>query len=189
MSICGLKIFINKRVLNKYVKTWWKNWIIIISLVAALFTIVNSFYGWFTPEEEIKPGFICPDGTMVSEPEKCLICNEDGLCQETEDCSCEDCEDQVECIIQRIEEKEYLLLLNNPKKIEGKRVKVTEITKKGFVTVDVEDEVITIESTRQENIIGGLRITTQEIIYNNLKPKDSMVIIKIEEYKTENNLT
>ena len=55
--------------------------------------------------------------------------------------------------------------------------------------MDVEDEVMTIKSTRQEKMIGGLRIITQEIIYNNFKPKDSMVIIKIEKYKAENNTT
>ena len=166
-------------------KTRWKNWIIILTLVAALFTIVNSFYGWFTPEkgiepEDIKPGYVCADGTVVSVPENCLRCDEDKICQETEECTCEDCKYQVRCIVQRVEEGEHLMLLNNPKKIGGKDVVVKEITPNGVVIINVGGVVQEIETTKQEKTTNGLKITTQEIIYHYLKPEASMVIIKAE---------
>lgn len=161
-------------------KKWWRNWIVILSLIAAVLSIVSSFYGWFIPEEEIKPGYVCADGTMVSAPENCPRCNKDGACQETEECTCEDCKYQVRCVIQRVEENEYLLLLNEPKLIAWKRVTVKEITPKGSVTIEVEGIVQEIETTRKEELISGLKVTTQEIIYNYAKPKNSMVIVKAE---------
>jgi len=163
-------------------KKWWKSWIVIISLIAAVLSIVSAFTGWFTPKEEIKPGYVCVDGTIVSIPENCpeFRCNEDKICQEREDCSCEDCEYQVRCIIQRIGEKEYLLLLNEPKRIAWKSVTAKEITLKGSVTIEVGGVIQEIPTTRKEEVIGGLKITTQEIIYNYAKPKKSMVIVKVE---------
>lgn len=166
-------------------KKWWRNWIVIISLIAAVLTITNSFYGWLTPKE--KPGFICPDGTIVSEPEKCPICNEDGTCQEKESCDCIDCKTQIECLIQRIGNEKYLLMLDDRKRIEGEYIIIREITKEGSVTVEVSGVLWEIPSTKQEEIIDGLKVTTQEIIYNYLRPQSSMVIAKIEKYEPEEN--
>ena len=161
-------------------KKWWKNWIVILSIIAALLSITSALTGWFTPKEEIKPGFVCADGTIVSAPENCPRCNEDKICQETEECSCEDCEYQVRCVIQRVEEGEYLLLLNEPKVIAWKRVTVNEITTTGSVTIEVDGEIQEIPTTKQETTINGLKVTTQEIIYNYAKPSKSMVIVKVE---------
>lgn len=161
-------------------KKWLRNLIFIISVVAALFTIFNSFYGWVSPEKEIKPGYVCPDGTIVSIPENCPICNENGICEEKEKCDCEDCEDTVKCIVQRIKEQEYLLILNDPKRLHGKTVTAKEITSKGLVIIEVDGVAEEIKTTKQEKTINGLKITTQEIFYSYLSPKDSMVIIKAE---------
>lgn len=168
-------------------KKWVRNLIFVISIIAAIFTIINSFYGWIAPEKEIKveypepkPTFICADGTLASTPEGCPRCYEDNICKETEDCTCKDCKNQVNCIIQRMKEKEYLLILNNPKKIHGKTVMAKEITSKGPVIIEVNGESEEIKATKQEKTINGLKITTQEIVYNFLSPKDSMVIVKAE---------
>lgn len=166
-------------------KKWLRNLIFIISIVAALFTIFNSFYGWVTPEKEIKieypkPTYICADGTLASTPEECPRCYEDNICKKTEDCTCKDCKNQVNCIIQRIKEKEYLLILNTPKKLYGKTVTAKEITPKGVVIIEIDGIAEEIKTTKQETMINGLKITTQEIIYSYISPKDSMVIIKAE---------
>ncbi|MBU4502962.1 MAG: hypothetical protein KKA79_10290 [Nanoarchaeota archaeon] len=169
-------------------KLSWQNWAVILSLIAALLTIASSFYGWLTPEKEIiPPGFVCPDGTLVSVPENCPICNGDGICQDKEKCDCEDCENNVNCIVDRIGDKEYLLILNEKKKVEGESVKVTEILNIGRVTIEVEGITREMETTRKEEIIDGLKVTTQEIIYNNAKPKNSVVIVKIEKYTPGEN--
>lgn len=116
------------------------------------------------------------------EAEELPACNEDNICDATEDCDCIDCQETFECRRLAVGKDEYLLKKGMSEKIAGRTLTFVNLDSSGKTTVSVDGEKRSIEKTKFREIVNMLEVTVLETEYS-IDPDNVISKFLLKEYQ------